>query len=223
MPISKGNTQAHAAYQELKKKLLTGFFTGSDRLREVDVAKLLEMGRTPVREALKRLEDEGLLTYESRRGLVVTSLDQQAVSELYAMREVLESAAAAFAARHATEAEIANMELILQECGPDADAVTLNQQFHQAIYGAAHNRHLIRSLQSLTDSTYLLGRSTLDSRARAETAHHEHTELLAAIRSRDPDQASKMARDHIRHALLERLKMLRQCQLEPDRHPTESN
>lgn len=212
MAISKVNTQAHAAYQEIKKKILTGFFTGSDRLREIEVADFLALGRTPVREALKRLEDEGLLTRESRRGLVVTTLDQQAVTELYAMREVLEGAAAAFAARSATEAEIANMELILQEHAEDGDAVELNQQFHQAIYGAAHNRHLIRSLQSLTDSTYLLGRSTLASKARAEAALQEHTEILEAIRSRDEQLASNRAQAHIRNALLERLKMLRQRQ-----------
>jgi DNA-binding GntR family transcriptional regulator len=214
MPISKANSQAHAAYQALKKKILTGFFTGSERLREIEVAELLEMGRTPVREALKRLEDEGLLTHESRRGLVVTTLDQQAVTELYAMREVLEAAAAAFAARHATDAEMANMASILQEQAAGADPVELNQQFHQAIYGAAHNRHLIRSLQALTDSTYLLGRSTLASKARAEIAGQEHADLLEAIRSRDEQRASNMARDHIRNALLERLKMLRQRQTE---------
>jgi DNA-binding GntR family transcriptional regulator len=214
MPISKANSQSHAAYQALKKKILTGFFTGSERLREIEVAKLLEMGRTPVREALKRLEDEGLLTHESRRGLVVTTLDQQAVTELYAMREVLEAAAAAFAARHATDAEMANMASILQEQAAGADPVELNQQFHQAIYGAAHNRHLIRSLQALTDSTYLLGRSTLASKSRAEIAGQEHADLLEAIRSRDEQRASNMARDHIRNALLERLKMLRQRQTE---------
>jgi DNA-binding GntR family transcriptional regulator len=214
MPISKANSQAHAAYQALKKKILTGFFAGSERLREIEVAELLEMGRTPVREALKRLEDEGLLTHESRRGLVVTTLDQQAVTELYAMREVLEAAAAAFAARHATDAEMANMASILQEQAAGADPVELNQQFHQAIYGAAHNRHLIRSLQALTDSTYLLGRSTLASKARAEIAGQEHADLLEAIRSRDEQRASNTAREHIRNALLERLKMLRQRQTE---------
>lgn len=214
MPISKANTLAQAAYQDLKKKILTGVFSGSDRLREIDVSELLKMGRTPVREALKRLEDEGLLTHEPRRGLVVTTLDQQAVTELYAMREVLEGAAAAFAARHATDAEIANMALILEEYGPDTDAVALNQQFHQAIYDAAHNRHLIRSLQALTDSTYLLGRSTLVSGPRADAAHKEHSALLQAIRNRDGQLANDTARDHIRQALLERLKMLRQRQTE---------
>ncbi len=212
MPISKRNTQAHAAYVQIKQRILAGQLAGSDRLREVEVAEMLGMGRTPVRESLKRLEDEGLLTHEPRRGLVVTSLDQQAVTELYAMREVLEAAAAGFAARNATPAEIANMELILAEYGPRTDAVALNLDFHQAIYGAAHNRHLIRSLQSISDTTYLLGRSTLASRARADIAQQEHLGILAAIRDRDAVRASEAARQHIHNALLERLKLLRQLQ-----------
>ena len=161
MPIAKQNTQANLAYQELKKRILMGFFGASDRLREIEVAELLNMGRTPVREALKRLEDEGLLTHEPRRGLVVTSLDQQSVTELYAMRELLEGGAARFAAKHASEAEIDNMAHILEEGQRGGDPVAANLAFHQSIYGAAHNKFMIRALQSLTDSTYLLGRSTL--------------------------------------------------------------
>ncbi|MGN6389640.1 MAG: GntR family transcriptional regulator [Burkholderiaceae bacterium] len=212
MPKHKDTTQAASAYQEIKRKILTGYFTSSDRLREIDVAEHLAMGRTPVREALKRLEDEGLLTHEPRRGLVVTSLDQQSVSELYAMREVLEAAAAGFAAKHATEAEIANMESILAEDAEGGDRVAANLAFHQAIYGAAHNRHLIRSLQSLTDTTFLLGRSTLESAPRAATSHGEHGAILDAIRKGDAVAAAEAARHHIRQALLERLKMLRQQQ-----------
>lgn len=214
MPISKKNTRAHVAYQQIKNRILTGNLTGSDRLREIEMSVLLGIGRTPVRESLKRLEDEGLLTHEPRRGLVVTSLDQQAVSELYAMREVLEGAAAGFAARHATIAEIANMESILDEYGQNADPVALNLDFHNSIYGAAHNRHLIRSLQSVSDTTYLLGRSTLASRERADIAQTEHRDILEAIRSGNADQAAEAARSHIRSALLERLKLLRQRQKE---------
>lgn len=214
MPISRTNTRSHAAYHQIKQQILSGKLTGSDRLREIEVSQLLGIGRTPVRESLKRLEDEGLLTNEPRRGLVVTSLDQQAVTELYAMREVLEGAAAAFAARHATEAEIHNMQCILDEYGPDVDAVTHNLDFHQSIYGAAHNRHLIRSLQSVSDTTYLLGQSTLASRERAEIAQTEHRAILDAIRSGDPERAAEAARTHIRNSLLERLKLLRQRQKE---------
>ncbi len=209
MPIAKNNTLSNAAYQDLKKKILMGYFSSSDRLREIEVAQLLDMGRTPVREALKRLEDEGLLTHEPRRGLVVTTLDQQSVSELYAMREVLEGAAARFASKHATEAEVQNMEAILAEDATTGNPVELNHAFHQAIYGSAHNKFLIRALQALTDSTYLLGRSTLDSPDRARLANQEHLEILEAIRTGDADRAEQAARAHIRRALLERLKILR--------------
>lgn len=211
MPVSKTNTQFYAAHNEIKQKILSGFFAAGDRLREVEVANLLGIGRTPVREALKRLEDEHLLTHEPRRGLVVTQIDQQGVTELYAMREVLEGAAAEFAARHATDVEIDNMELILADGAvPRANPVASNLSFHEAIYGAAHNRHLIRSLKALTDTTYLLGRSTLQNPDRANKALREHRAIVDAIRMRNPEAAGKAARDHIRQAFLERLKMLRE-------------
>ncbi|MFC3339535.1 GntR family transcriptional regulator [Paracandidimonas soli] len=211
MPIARNSTQFITAYQEIKHRILTGAFPANLRLREVEVAETLGLGRTPVREALKRLEDERLLTHEPRRGLVVTSLDRKSVSELYAMREILEAAAAEFAARHATEAEILNMEAILQEQEqPGADAVALNLAFHEAIYGAAHNQFLIKSLQSLTETTYLLGRSTLSTDQRAAQAVQEHRQILAAIARHDPAEAAGAARHHIRQAYLERLKMYRE-------------
>lgn len=210
MPISKDNTQFHAAYRDIKQKILSGFFSSDARLREMEISKLIGMGRTPVREALKRLEDERLLTHEPRRGLVITRIDKQGVTELYAMREVLEGAAAEFAARHATDAEIDNMQSILEQSEqPDSDPVRMNLQFHEAIYGAAHNQHLIRTLQSISDTTFLLGRSTLQSPQRAQKAVAEHQQILAAIRNRDPEAASIAAKNHIRQAFLERLKMLR--------------
>jgi DNA-binding GntR family transcriptional regulator len=210
MPISKDNTQFHAAYRDIKQKILSGFFSSDARLREMEISKLIGMGRTPVREALKRLEDERLLTHEPRRGLVITRIDKQGVTELYAMREVLEGAAAEFAARHATDAEIDNMQSILEQSEqPDSDPVRMNLQFHEAIYGAAHNQHLIRTLQSISDTTFLLGRSTLQSQQRAQKAVAEHRQILAAIRDRDPQAASTSAKNHIRQAFLERLKMLR--------------
>ncbi len=209
MPITKANSQSFAAYTEIKRRILTGLFTPEDRLREVEVAKLLEMGRTPVREALKRIQDEGLITHEPGRGLVVTTMDPQEVSELYAMRQFLEGAAAALAARHASDTEILHMQAILDE-GDAGDPVGHNLAFHQAIYGAAHNRYLIRSLQSLTDTTYLLGRSTLSTPERVAQSNEEHHAILTAIRDRDPVRAEAAAQLHINRALLERLKMLRQ-------------
>ncbi len=208
MPILHANSQAFVAYNEIKRRILGGDFAPGARLREVEVAELLTLGRTPVREALKRIQDEGLLRQEPGRGLVVAEMDQQEVGELYAMRESLESTAASLAAHHATEAEILNMEAILMEGGDDP--VAQNLRFHEAIYSAAHNRYLMRLLRTLTDTTYLLGRSTLASPVRAEAALREHSAIVDAIRRRDPEGAAKAARHHIHQALMERLKMLRQ-------------
>lgn len=211
MPIPKHNSQSYAAYKEIKHKILSGYFTADARLREAEVAELVGMSRTPVREALKKLEDERLLTREPKLGLVVTRHSQQDVTELYEMREVLEGAAAAFAARHAREAEIDHMEHILQlSAQPGADAVAMNLAFHAAIYSAAHNQHLVRSLQAVTDSTYLLGRSTLQSPERASKALLEHRAILDAICRHAPAEAEAAAKHHIRQALTERLNILRE-------------
>ncbi|WP_459615487.1 GntR family transcriptional regulator [Bordetella sp. 2513F-2] len=209
MPIPQSQSRSYAAYNEIKRRILAGEFPPDTRLREVEIAGLLQLGRTPVREALKRIHDEGLITHQPGRGMVVATMGPQEVGELYAMREVLEGAAAAFAARHATEAEIANMQAILDD-GDGGDPVAQNLHFHAAIYSAAHNRYLIRSLQSLTDTTYLLGRSTLSTPERARRSDQEHREIVDAIRARDALRAQQAAQHHIHQALLERLKMLRQ-------------
>lgn len=208
MPISKDNSRAQAAYLEIKQRLMSGAFAPGARLREVEVAEMLDLGRTPVREALKRIQDEGLIRHQPGHGLVVATTDVQEVGELYAMREVLEATAAAGAARYASDAEILHIEGILDE-GAAEDPVALNHRFHEAIYSAAHNRYLLRLLRTLTDTTYLLGRSTLSDPQRAELAMKEHRAIAAAIRQRDPELATQAAREHISHALRERLKMLR--------------
>ena len=208
MPIPQASSQAYAAYSDIKRRIFSGEFAPGARLREVEVATLLSLGRTPVREALKRIQDEGLLRHEPGRGLVVAVMDQQEVGELYAMRESLESTAASMAALHANEAEILNMEAILQEGGEDP--VAQNLRFHEAIYSATHNRYLMRLVRTMTDTTYLLGRSTLDAPQRVEAAKQEHMAIVDAIRRRDPQAAADAACHHIRQALMARLKMLRQ-------------
>ncbi len=209
MPIKKSNTQANQAYIELKRRIVSGDFSSSDRLREIEVSKRLGMGRTPVREALKRLEDEGLLTHEPRKGLVITTLNQQSITQLYSLREILEGGAARFAARHADDIEIDNMRAILEDSKNGADPIKSNYDFHQAIYAASHNQFLIKAINNLIDSTALLGQSTLAHTGRPALAHQEHAILFEAIAARDADRAEQEARSHIRQALLARLKQQR--------------
>jgi DNA-binding GntR family transcriptional regulator len=199
------------AYTRLRKAIEAGQLLPKTRLREEDLATWLEMSRTPVREAVRRLEAEGFFSRESRT-LVVSSLDQQAVAELYAMREVLEGTAAAFAARHASDVEISTLRDLYEIEGEvlenSEEVARHNERFHSALYGAAHNRYLLQTLNALRDARALLGPSTLLNAPRSVQAHAEHREIVAAIEARDPAGAESAARAHIRAAQRERLRKL---------------
>jgi DNA-binding GntR family transcriptional regulator len=170
-------------------------------VREEEIARSLGVSRTPVREALQRLQQRGLLVLGAGRGLVVAQLSQQQVVELYAMRQILEGSAARFAATHATPAEIAILYQLQGELkAAEGDALlhtNLNRQFHQAIYEAAHNRYLMQTLESLLDSFALLRNTTFRLPHGQRDSHEERRRIIAAIEKHDPDLAERAAREHI--------------------------
>ena len=125
---------------------------------------MARMSRTPVREAFHSIISDGLLVAGPWNGVMVADLDQNQLVELYAVREVLEGAAAELAAKHASNAEIEHMfEIAESELGAKDDAarlVLINSELHHAIYAAAHNRYLLQSLSTVTDALGLLRHST---------------------------------------------------------------
>ena len=199
-------------YQKLREAIERGDLKPGERVMEVEVAEWLKVSRTPVREALRRLESEGMLTLEPRVGLAVASISRQAMLELYVMREVLEGTAARLCARNASDFELMELEeLVKREARlqDDFDALARhNRLFHEAVHRGAHNRYLEKSLSAVNDSMWLLGKSQMLLPERAKLAQTEHAELLAAIRKRDPDAAEKAARRHVRSAQQRRLKQL---------------
>ncbi len=208
-----GAAVSRAAYVQtrIREAIQRGRYRPGQRLRETEIAAWLEVSRTPVREALRRLEAEGLLASEPWRGVVVTELDRRQVMELYAMRAILEGAAARLAARHIGEAEIDLLGALLARAGTEGEAETLaagNRAFHQAIYTAAHNRYLLRTLNALGDALGLLQGTTYSLAGRAEAAQEEHAAILAGIKNRDPDAAERAARAHIQAAERARLRLL---------------
>lgn len=196
------------AYARIREAIRAGALAPGERLTETDLAARFGVSRTPVRQAIARLEAEGLVTHEPRRGLAVTRPDHQQVVELYVMREVLEGAAARLAAQHASETEIAAMaEIVEQEpaCFGDGEALAqVNQRLHGLLYLAAHNRYLLRSLEQLAATMSLLP-TLLTRGGRAEQAHAEHRAILEAIIRRDGDAAEAAARAHARAAQKHRL------------------
>lgn len=209
---NEAKTRSEFVYLQLRDALTSGALKPGERVMEVEVAEWLQVSRTPVREALRRLESEGLLRIEPRLGLVVASISREAMQELYTMREVLEGTAARLCALRATDLDLLALEeLVKREAKLQGDGAALarhNRQFHEALHRGAHNRYLERSLAAVNDTMYLLGPSQMLLPGRAKLARTEHAELFRCIKARDAEAAEAAAREHIRSAQRQRLKQL---------------
>jgi DNA-binding GntR family transcriptional regulator len=209
---ARQESRADQVYDRILQAVRSGRYQPGERLREAEVASWLEVSRTPVREALRRLESDGLLTFESWRGVVVSDLNRQQISELYAMREVLEGAAARMAARHIDEAEIELLGLLMEQSEAAVDdsqrLAKLNRKLHQTIYAAAHNQYLSQTLKQQENAIALLRGTTFELPGRAETAASEHRAIVNAICNRDADAAESTARIHIANAQRARLRLI---------------
>lgn len=197
-------SRADFVYESLRDAIWDGRVGRGERVREEEVARLLGVSRTPVREALQRLHQRGLLVFGAGRGLVVAELTQHQVLQLYALKEILEGSAARFAAQHATPTEIMILHRLAQELStaePDARLlISLNRRFHRTICEAAHNQYLSQTLGQLSDSFALLHSATFRMPNRRRESDEEHRRIVSAIEAHDPDAAESAAREHIRQA-----------------------
>ena len=209
-----GLPRGEHAYQEIRRAIRQRRFRAGDRLREVELAAALGLSRTPVREALARLQADGLATENGQRGFVVAEFDHAMVGELYVMREVLEGTAARLAAQFASEAEMALLAELrdqyaaLVEQKRDGALAEKNRQFHEALYHCAHNRFLLKMLDPLHDALGLLGNTNLADPERARANAVEHAAIVDAIVRRDAEAADRLTRAHIRSAHTARVKRL---------------
>ena len=211
--IADDLSQGGVAFAKLMEAIRTGIYQPGDRLREVEVAARLDLSRTPVREALRRLEAENIIEHRPRVGAMIRSLGQTEVVELYEMRLVLERTAAEMAAKHAAEAEVDDMAALndeithLSQGGPQAAAI--NQAFHRAIYLAARNRFLLDAARAMNNALLLLGPTTLADADRISVVVRQHTAILNAISAGDIDGAGAAAEAHLQTSLRHRLKVMR--------------
>lgn len=193
---------AEQAYRAIRNAIQEGQLEAGQRVPELELCSWLKVSRTPIREAMRRLQSDGMLVHAPGGGLQVAQHDLRAVAELYDVRERLEGTAAALAARFAdaTEVHMLQAMLDLHSQWPDDPKVHArgNTVFHEHIYRAAHNRFLIKSLQDLHDSVVLLGRTTFAVPGRIPEALAEHRAIVAAIARRDEAEAEELARRHVR-------------------------
>lgn len=211
-PLQPG-PQGNSAYQRLLEEIRGGSLLPGDRLREIELSERLGVSRTPVREAIRQLEADGLVTHVPRLGATVRSLDYAEVMELYEMRAVLEGTAARLAARAASDVELDELDVLndrLAEAGTGPEAVRINRIFHATLLDVAKNRFLAKSILSLQKSLLILGPSQLLDSDRAEAAVAEHRRIMAALKSRDGAGAEAEMRAHIEAAQRMRIRALQE-------------
>jgi DNA-binding GntR family transcriptional regulator len=210
--VRLGRSSGAETYELLLSDIENGGLPPGARLREAELAERFKLSRTPIREALKRLELQGLVAHEPHHGAVVASLDYGQVGELYLLREVLEGTSARLAAQHATEVEIGVLQSMVERdrqlFGDPRELARTNRQFHQQIRDSARNRYLGAALENLRISLALLAGRTLAAPGRAEQAIEEHAAIIARIAAHDRDGAEKAAREHIRRAFRTRVELL---------------
>ena len=202
-------SELKTAYDHLFHAIETGGIKPGQRLLETELAAQFGFSRTPIREAMRKLEANGIVQHEPRVGAVVRKLGQQEIVELYEMRIVLETTAAEMAAKHASDAELRTLEALNAKMvakGMDTQEVfQLNRRFHTCIMNAARNQFLAHSYDGLSHVLILLGKTTLENEERIALVTQQHGDIIAALRSGDGAAAGAAMRVHMEASLDHRL------------------
>ncbi|GLK65868.1 FCD domain-containing protein [Paracoccus kondratievae] len=197
------------AYSLILSAIDNGIYRPGDRLVESELAERFGVSRTPVREALQRLETQSMLKRDGR-SLIVATLDHNQLAELYTVRAELEALAARLAARHATPEEVRVLAGMVEEdraiLGDPQALVRANRRFHHQIHLASHNRYLVQQLGLVHRSMALMARTSLAAQGRDVVTLDEHQAIVDAIAAHDSARAEEALRHHISMAFETRLK-----------------
>jgi DNA-binding GntR family transcriptional regulator len=206
---------AETAYAVLREAIVTNTLKPGTRLRADDLAKKLGVSKTPVREALRKLQAEDLITASAGNALTVKSISEEQLLEIYYTREALEGMAARLAAGNAGQIELAKLRAIHDEMKTPSVSGNLRQlrqlsgEFQLALFRAARNDTMFRLLKHLQEQIRQFGGTTLTQPGRAKEFVAYAKALVAAIEKRDGEAAERIARENRRRTLELRIKMLR--------------
>jgi DNA-binding GntR family transcriptional regulator len=197
------------AYEMILDAIDGGIYRPGSRLVESELAERFGVSRTPIREALQRLETQSLLTRDGR-SLIVASLDHAQMAELYAVRQELEGLAARLAAQHAASEEVSVLRDMVEQdralLGDPEALARANRRFHHQIHLASHNRFLVQQLDLVYRSMALMARTSLAAAGRGVDALAEHDAIVDAIAARDGDRAAAALKAHLSTAFKVRLR-----------------
>jgi DNA-binding GntR family transcriptional regulator len=189
------------AYEQIRSMIVRLDFAPGDVLREDALQQQLDIGRTPIREALQRLAREHFVTVIPRRGMFVSGIEVSELSMLFETRTVLEPYAARLAAARGTDDHWDGMQAALDgvsHATSTEDLMTIDRRCHELMWEAADNRFLLDTLDMLYAQSDRLWHLYLADVADMNHAVDEHAEIMEALRGRDGERAGDLMEEHIR-------------------------
>lgn len=194
-------------FNKIREDILSGLYSYGEELKENTIGNELGVSRTPVREALRQLELEGLVSIVPNKGAYVNGITVKDIQDIYEIRSYLEGLCAKWACDHITKEQIDELEEIiyLSEFHTKKDhheqILELDNKFHEMIYQASHSRMLNHVLTDFHHYVQRVRKTTLSAMQRAVNSNKEHMAILNAIKEKNKDQAEKLAKEHIRNTM----------------------
>lgn len=194
-------------FQAIREDILKGKYKENEELREATLGKELGVSRTPVREALRQLELEGLVNIIPNKGAYVTGISEKDVCDIYKIRSMLEGLCVRWAAENITQEQLDELDEILMlteyylERGKSEQLAELDGKFHHVLYEASKSRIMEHVLSDFHKYVQMARRNSVKTEERARKSLEEHREILDAIRKKDVERAEQLANAHVTHVM----------------------
>ncbi len=190
-------------FDSLRKAIIIGKLKPGERLMEIQLAEEMGVSRTPVREAIRKLELEGFVVMVPRKGAYVAGVSVKDIADVFEVRSALEGLAASLAAERITEEEMEELEKVIHLISGEEDLLTVfkkDSEFHELIYKASRNQRLTQIITNLSEQINRFRLTSLSIPGRLKIAVDEHKKITEAISGRNADLASALASEHMENA-----------------------
>ena len=193
-------------FNKVREDILSGKYRENDELKEIAIGEELGVSRTPVREAFRQLELEGLIQIVPNKGAYVTGITIEDVKDIYMIRSKLEGLCAAWACEHITDEQLEEMEENIYlakfhaERGHFEQMAELDSRFHEILYESCNSKMLEYLLKDFHQYVQRVRKKTLSTTERGIASNHEHQMIMEAIKAKNPEEAERLATVHINNA-----------------------
>lgn len=194
-------------FNRIREDILNGIYKENDELKEMTIGAELGVSRTPVREALRQLELEGLIKIIPNKGAYVIGISSKDLKDIYEMRARLEGLCARWATRNATREDITRLDEISDltefhyEKKKYDKVLELDNEFHEMLYQMADSKMLYRTLSDFHHYLEIIRKKTLSSNERVSHSIKEHRNIIDSIKAGDEDMAEQLAMQHMKNTI----------------------